>query len=242
MNTSRQQFINYDIFDYLYAQSFKSKEQFVWANFQQFLTEEGFSILYQEFPSLNLFEKHQGIKRVYGQRPHNRYYLAYEHSTYSQLAHPGKGVVKLNSLPESWKIFIEELENSKEYINFIKFFLGIKSFKARYVWHIGVTNSEVSPHVDTLEKIGTHIFYFNTSQDWDGDWGGSTLVLEGKLIDAMNPEFTDFTSVTSTQILDNHSFIFKNTPNAWHGVKRLSCPEGKYRKIFKVVIEKVSNN
>jgi hypothetical protein len=118
-----------------------------------------------------------------------------------------------------------------------KLFLVLHVFQIRYAWHIGVTHSEVSPHKDAEQKAGTHIFYFNTSDDWDTTWDGSTLVLGNKLKDAMNPDFSDFTTVIPTQFTNNHSFLFKNTSNAWHGVKPLNCPQGKYRRLFNVIFE-----
>lgn len=231
-----QQFINYDFIKSFSNKLVEKDVPFPWYSVKHFLTDEGFEILYQSFPSLELFEKHDEIERVYGQRPHNRYYLAYEDSIYRQLNRQDKGIVKHEELPVCWQSFISELETSRVYRNFIESLFG-SEFNIRYAWHIGFTNSEVSPHMDASEKIGTHIFYFNTSRDWQEDWGGSILVLSGKSTDTMNPDFSDFTGVSSTQITDNHSFLFRNTPDAWHGVKPLTCPEGKYRRLFNVIFE-----
>jgi hypothetical protein len=87
------------------------------------------------------------------------------------------------------------------------------------------------------EKIGTHILYFNTSSDWKPAWGGQTLVLAGKTTEALNPDFTDFQSYQAAQITDNHSFLFKNTPDAWHGVTALTSPPGNYRRLFNIIFE-----
>ena len=234
MNNS---FINYQLLKSFNKNSFIQNEPFPWYGFQDCLTSEGFQQLCQDFPSLKLFEKHEGLERLYGQRPHNRYYLAYETSIYDQLDRQDKGVVRYQELPESWQMFMDELETSQDYRDFIKSLFEVSDFQVRYAWHIGVTNSEVSPHRDSQQKIGTHILYFNTSDDWDSAWGGSTLVLGGKSTKTMNPNFSDFTTVMSTQLTNNHSFLFKNTPNAWHGVKPLNCPEGKYRRLFNVIFE-----
>lgn len=229
--------------DYKFIQSFNRKlffenQPFPWYNFHNFLTREGFQQLLKDFPYLELFEKHEGLERVYSQRPHNRYYLAYETSIYSQIEHQHKGIVKYKQLPVSWQLFLKELETSQVYQNFIKSLLEVTDFQVRYAWHMGVSNSEVSPHRDAEQKIGTHIFYFNTSDDWNTSWDGSTLVLGNKLKDdLMNPDFSDFTTIIPTQITNNHSFLFKNTPDAWHGVKPLTCPQGKYRRLFNVIFE-----
>ncbi|WP_199194343.1 hypothetical protein [Pleurocapsa sp. CCALA 161] len=230
-------FINYDLIKLFDAQSFISNSPFPWYNFDSFLTLEGFKQLLQDFPSLELFEKHEGLARVHGQRSHDRYYLAYETSVYHQIKRKDQGIITYKHLPPSWQMFIKELETSQIYQNFIKSLFKVADFQIRYAWHVGVTNSEVSPHKDAEQKAGTHIFYFNTSEDWDTTWDGSTLVLGDKLKDAMNPDFSDFTTVIPTQFINNHSFLFKNTPNAWHGVKPLNCPQGKYRRLFNVIFE-----
>lgn len=233
----KNSFINYSLLNTFNDKCFINNQPFPWYNFGSFLTSSGFQKLLQDFPSLELFEKHEGLERVYGQRPHNRYYLAYEKSLYHQIKREDKGIISYKHLPFSWQMFIEEIETSKNYQNFIKSLFQVTDFQIRYAWHMGVTNSEVSPHTDAEQKVGTHIFYFNTSNDWDTAWDGSTLVLGNKLNDSMNPDFSDFTTAIPTQFTNNHSFLFKNTPNAWHGVKPLTCPEGKYRRLFNVIFE-----
>ena len=37
--------------------------------------------------------------------------------------------------------------------------------------------------------------------------------------------------------MDNDSFLFKNPPCACHGTQALTCPEGKYRRLFNVIYE-----
>jgi hypothetical protein len=238
------QFINYDLLKTFQVDTFKSQLPFPWHNFHQLLTPIGFQLLYQDFPSIELFEKHAGIQRGYGQRPHNRYYLAYEKSIYRGagntqgiITEDAQGVVNHQHLPKTWQMFLEELETSSIYMQFIKSLFDVSEYKVRYAWHMGITNSEVSPHSDSSDKIGTHIFYFNTSQDWYPAWGGSILVLGNKLSNVGNPEFEDFGTATSVQITDNHSFLFKNNSHAWHGVKPLTCPEGKYRRLFNIIFE-----
>jgi hypothetical protein len=217
---------------------FADRAPFPWYNFHEILTPEAFQRLYDEYPALEKFERHQGIQRNYGQRPHDRYYMAYEQTIYKGLdREDGEGVIRREELSPAWQQFMDELETSPTYREFICRLLGVPDFRARYAWHVGVTNSEVSPHRDADAKIATHIFYFNTHEDWDEAWGGSTLVLAGKEVPAMNPDFSDFTSEIAGKIVDNHSFLFKNTENAWHGVRKLTCPPGKYRRLFNVIFE-----
>ena len=233
-----QLFIDYHLLKSFSLETFTSRAPFPWHNFDALLTRDGFQALHQDFPSLELFEKHSGVQRQYEQRPHDRYYLGYKTSIFHQAGDEKKGVVQAKELPKTWQIFLEELETSTKYRNFIKSVLAVSDYKARYTFHIGVTNSEVSPHVDApSSKIGTHIFYFNTDEDWAPTWGESTLVLGDKRTVAMNPEFTDFGTVIPIQITNNRSFLFKNTPDAWHGVKPLTCPEGRYRCLFNVLFD-----
>ena len=230
-------FIDYELLRAFNADGFKQRAPFPWHNLRGFLTPEGFRALYDEFPPLELFEYHNGIQRAYGQRPHNRYYLAYESSIYHAGDAPQSGVVRHEQLPSAWRRFMDELETSEEYHAFAHRVLDVPAFSTRYAWHVGSQGSEVSPHLDAPEKLGTHILYFNTSEEWDAAWGGATLVLGGKQTAAMNPDFTDFATRDEARITDNHSFLFKNTPHSWHGATALACPEGSYRRLFNVIFE-----
>jgi hypothetical protein len=223
------------------TEAFTGQKPFPYFTFPQLLTLEGFEALYTQFPPLEKFDKHVGMERAHGQRPHDRYYLAYETSIYDTMARAGgtdgAGEIKHGDLPAPWQGFLEELKTSAPYHRFIERLLGVEPLAARYAWHVGITGSEVSPHRDADNKIGTHIFYFNTSEDWDPQWGGSTLVLGGKKVPALNPDFSDFEGEIAAEIRDNHSFLFKNTPDAWHGVRTLTSPPGRYRRLFNVIFQ-----
>lgn len=78
-------------------------------------------------------------------------------------------------------------------------------------------------------------FYFNDPSTWDASWGGSTLVLCDRTTEAMDPDFDDLGSAVPVQTLGNHSFLFRNEPDGWHGVKPVQCPEGAYRRLFNVI-------
>lgn len=230
-------FIDYELLRRFDAEGFRGRAPFPWHNLRGFLTEEGFRALYDEFPPLELFEYHSNIQRAYGQRPHNRYYLAYESSIYHREQSAEGGVVRHDQLPPAWRRFMDELETSGEYRDFARRALGVEDFRTRYAWHVGSHGSEVSPHLDAPEKLGTHILYFNKSGEWDAAWGGATLVLGGKRTAAMNPDFSDFSTRDEARITDNHSFLFKNTPDSWHGATALACPPGSYRRLFNVIFE-----
>lgn len=218
--------------------AFTERKPFPWFNFHELLTPEAFAALHREYPTLDKFERHQDMARAHGQRPHNRYYLAYESSIYKDLERKeDEGVMHYDDLSPTWKAFMDAVEGDDTYRRFIGDLLGLADFETRYAWHVGVNGSEVSPHRDSDNKIGTHIFYFNTHEDWEPSWGGSTLALGGKKVSALNPDFSDFATEESGPIIDNHSFLFKNTADAWHGVRALTSPEGSYRRLFNVIVQ-----
>lgn len=230
-------FLNYAVLERFECESFEYTLPFPWINFSGLLTEDGFTILLQNFPSLDIFEEHRGLRRKFGQAPHDRYYLAYERSIHHTNDYVGKGVVRRADLPTCWQDFLEEL-NAEPYQRFIRSALAVPNYIPRYDWHVGVSGSEVSPHLDANVKIASHLFFFNTEADWDLAWGGQTLILSSKSSPVMNPRFNDFGNRFAVNILNNHSLFFKNTKHAWHGVEALASPEGKHRRLFNVIFEK----
>lgn len=223
---------------------FTARQPFPWYNFQSLLTDEMFQSLYDEFPALDFFEQHEGMVRKYGQRSHDRYYLAYEETIYKKEegeqeggSDLKKGVIDHEQLSPSWQKFMDALLSDSGYRQFICNLLEVKHFTARYAWHVATAGRSVSPHIDARNKIGTHIFYFNTAADWQPDWGGSTLVLGDKNYEGMNPEISDFGTVDAVEVMDNRSFLFKNQPEAWHAVDTINCPPDTYRRIFNVIFE-----
>jgi len=225
-------FLDDDVLDSFSIDDFLAQRPYPWWNLAQVLRPEAFERLCAAFPARSLFEWHEP-ERSYGQRPHNRYYLAYQSDQYA--AYDG---LPKSAFPEAWQEFFTELETSPVYNRFIRTCLGRSELNVRYTFHLGVNGSEVSPHRDKGRKVGTHIFYFNTRDDWDPAWGGATLVLDGRQTDRLDPDFADFASATSVENLGNRSFLFKNTDDAWHGMPPLTCPEGFYRRIFNVIFER----
>jgi hypothetical protein len=100
----------------------------------------------------------------------------------------------------------------------------------------------VSPHCDAKRKLGSHIFYFNTEEDWDPAWGGGTVILDdaGRFDARSAPAFEDFVAFEPAQALGNHSLLFVRNGNSWHGVREIRSPQGALRKVFIVVIERAS--
>lgn len=215
---------------------FMSNKSFPWISIKGIFTNAAFATLYRDFPSLDLFNYHEDVYRGSGQRPHDRYYASYEFSRYKKLDEKAnRGIIHYADLESSWQEFVKELRDNTTYHQLVRQVLNTDNFGFHLVWHMGVKGNEVSAHRDAQEKLGTHLLYFNTSEDWSSEWGGDFLVLDDLQKEVHNPEFEDFKTVTTAPIVDNHSLIFKNTPKAWHGVKPLNCPEGFYRRLANVV-------
>jgi hypothetical protein len=200
-----------------------------------FLTPQGFESLRKDFPALDLFEKSVGNYRG-PQRPHDRFLLSFERSLYHDKTYRGKGLALRKNLSKNWQGFIKEIEG-KPYRSFIKKILGTGRFKIHCEWHMGFKGSEVSPHKDAPFRLGSHLFYFNTREDWDPSWGGEALLLGNKIKGSSDqaPEFEDFKKILNVPAVGNQSLLFHNSASAWHGVRPLKCPQNKYRRLFMVI-------
>lgn len=220
-------YLKNEYLDCISENKFQEAEQFPWMDIPNFLNDIKYKELSENMPNLELFKKDFNKARNYNQKPHDRYSLEYK-----------KGI----EIPLCWQEFIDEL-HSKEYIYFLKRMYKVKYLDIRFHWHYSKSGGSISPHCDGINKIGSQLFYFNSSSKWNEDWGGQTLVL----IDSDNrfewksaPKFNEFDKIISAKSVDNNSFIFARTNNSWHGVKELVCPHGEIRKIFVVVIDKSS--
>jgi len=210
---------------------FLSRKPFPWSNLQGVIRDDGFRRLGSELPSLELFQSHFGIGRAYGQQSHDRYALQYR--------------PKLDAdLSPAWREFIRELQ-AEPYLTFLRQMYGIQPHE-RFVltmhWHLAPAGASVSPHTDARRKVGSHIFYFNTEDEWNPTWGGQTLVLddEGRLAAHASPPVETLRQVAASQILGNMSFIFKRTEHSWHAVRPIACPPDRLRKVFIVVANRLN--
>ena len=59
----------------------------------------------------------------------------------------------------------------------------------------------------------------------------------GKFSAESAPAFEDFVEEIPAATTDNRSLLFGRRGNSWHGVRRINCPEDRYRKVFIVVFE-----
>ena len=200
---------------------FNAREPFPWCNPAEILTPAGFDALTANMPDRDQFQPFFGKQRKHGQKNCDRYVLDYEQGM---------------ELSPPWLDFIDELKGDT-YRRFVANLLGVRSVRFGFHWHYTPSGCEVSPHCDSSGKLGTHIYYMNTDQDWDESWGGGTVLLDGDkgLSPDGNPEFDEFENQTSTRFLGNRSLIFARRDNSWHGVRPLSNPENTLRKAFIVV-------
>ena len=81
-----------------------------------------------------------------------------------------------------------------------------------------------------------------TEADWDQRWGGQTLVRDdgGRLRPHSAPALDALRQVAASEILGNRSFLFRRTEHSWHGIRALACPPDRWRKIFIVVINRLT--
>lgn len=220
------QYLNMEMIRATDPNFFRSQRPYPWMNPQGLLTQQGFEQLLANMPDLALFKAFFDKKRKYGQKSHNRYVLEYQ-----------EGLV----LPAPWQAFINELR-SDLYRSFIKDLLGRGHIRFRFHWHYTPSGCVVSPHCDSTNKLGTHIFYMNSTHDWDPAWGGQTVILSdnGRFNTESSPSFDDLDEEFPAETMNNRSLLFGRKGNSWHGVHDIRCPEGVFRKVFIVVFQDVN--
>ncbi|MFZ3201948.1 MAG: 2OG-Fe(II) oxygenase [Candidatus Acidiferrales bacterium] len=216
------EYLNREHLEAISATAFQSRQPYPWVDVEGSLTPEGYESLRQTLPDVSLFDRQVGMKRAYGQAPHERYLLHY---------HPGL------DLARPWKEFIAELQG-EVYQSFLRQMLGPRTFIPTLEWYYAWQGCAVSPHCDAARKLATHIFYFNTEADWDPGWGGQILILDsGRRFKTHSaPSFDDLRVAAALEPLGNGSLFFQRTPHSWHGVRPLQCPQGELRRLFIVTV------
>ena len=139
-------------------------------------------------------------------------------------------------LPQVWDNFIAELRGP-EYLAFVGRMCGIRNTRRllpTFHWFYSWQGCAVSPHCDAQRKLATHIFYFNTDEDWDPAWGGQFLIMDdqGRLDRRSRPDFSELQVAAALQTRGNGSLLFQRTAHSWHGVRPLRSAPGQMRKIF----------
>jgi hypothetical protein len=174
--------------------------------------------LHKNLPAPEMFENRIGLERKHRQPSHDRLALEWNEDL---------------ELPGPWAEFVNELQG-KEYGGWLREMFQVRSLRLNFHSHYTYRGASVSPHCDSKHKLGSHIFYFNTDDDWQAEWGGETLVLDdgGRFDRRSAPDFDDFDAISESHSVGNRSFLFRSNGQSWHGVREICCPEGHYRKVF----------
>lgn len=219
------QYLDLEKLEAIDAEAFAQTKPYPFINPAGLLTPDGYAQLLQEQLDVSALQPSFGRKRSHGQYAHDRYVLEYE---------PG-----LEHVPAAWEAFIAEL-HGPEYTRFIRRMYQCRNFRLNMHWHYAPSGCSVSPHCDAIHKRGSHIFYLNTAEDWDPEWGGGTLILEdnGRFKVDSAPAFDDFDRIITSECMGNVSTLFERRKRSWHGVRELTCPQDKLRKVFIVVINR----
>ena len=220
------EYLNRKVLESLPTENFQKAEPYPFAHIDRSLTPAGYERLRATLPGLENFDRHEGMKRAYGQAPHNRYMLHYKAGL---------------ELPGPWQEFLDELRG-EYYQRFLRRLLGPHNYIPTFSWHYAWEGCSVSPHCDAARKRATHIFHFNDENDWDQAWGGATLILasERPISTHSAPRFDELKVVAAHGPAGNGSLLFQRTPHSWHGMKPLKCPPGKLRQIFSVTLNIVT--
>jgi len=212
-------------FDDASGDAFQNQKPYPWVNFQDTLTPEGFQRLHDTLPDFSQFQRMVGVKRAYGQGPHDRGILHYR---------PGIEVA------QPWKEFLAELQGDA-YRSFLRRMLHLSPDKQIILtmeWYYAWQGCSVSPHCDARRKVATHIFYFSTEAEWQTSWGGQILILDdgGRFKAHSAPAFDDFAVAAALDPRGNASLLFQRSEHSWHGVRPLQCPPEVLRKLFIVTV------
>ncbi len=205
------------------VQVFRSRSPYPWVNPEGLLTPGGYQRLLDTLPDVKEFTPLFGVTRKHGQQSHDRYALEY---------HSGMSVAA------PWRDFIREL-HGPVYRRFLRRMLDRRLFTLRLHWHYTPSGCSISPHCDSITKLASHIFYFNTAADWAPTWGGQTVILDdgGRLKRKSAPQFEDFDRVITAETLGNRSLLFARGEQSWHGMRDIHCPEHAMRRVFIVVVQ-----
>lgn len=218
-------YLDFDQLESIDTSTFQNQKPFPWINPHALIRSEGWAQLERDLPVLEDFFDHFGKERRAGQTPHDRYSLEFKDGL---------------SVADSWRTFIGELRSNRYRRQICRLF-GAKKVEFRFHWHYTPTGCSVSPHIDALRELGSHIFYFNSSQ-WKPSWGGQTLILDDRqqLPRGSAPDFDAFDRVIPADCGSNTSLLFNGRNHGWHGMHKIGCPDEYLRKVFIVIVNPVS--
>ncbi len=217
-------YLDLDALAALDPEAYRARRPYPYANLTGVLLADAYPRLIENPPPLELFDEVYGVKRAHGQMPHDRLTLEYEDGL---------------PLPLPWQELIDELREGP-YLETIRDLVGVRDIELSFHWHWATRGNSVSPHCDAIHKVGSHILYLNTEDDWDPGWGGETLVLDdgGRFTRSSAPGFEDFDRIVAADAGRNRSLLFTRRGDSWHGVREITCPDGYYRKVFIIVLNR----
>ena len=216
------EYLNWNCIEGVSAEAFQKQYPYPWVKVANTLTPAGFEQLRATLPDISQFRRMVGVKRGHGQGYHDRAILHYQPDT---------------AVSQPWKEFLAEI-NGPRYESFLRRMLGVPAGKQLILsmeWYYAWQGCGVSPHCDARRKLATHIFYFNTEQDWEANWGGRILILddERRLKAHSGPSFDALKVAQSLDPRGNASLLFQRTEHSWHGVRPLESPNPDVlRKLF----------
>lgn len=222
------EYLNYAALEAIDPIAYRATRPYPWIGIPGALTDAGYRELLASLPPLERFEKEFGYARKHGQRSHDRYALEWS---------PEREV----DLPAPWVALIHECL-APRYREILCALYEAPACTFRFHWHYTPNGCSVSPHCDSPKKLGSHIFYLNTVDDWDPGWGGETLILDddGRFARRSAPDFDRFPAPIRAESLGNRSLIFSSRSHGWHGVEPVRCPADRMRKVFIAVVNRAS--
>jgi len=201
---------------------------------KEFFQDDTYEELRKNYPADELFKDEMPKSRKENQRPHHRRLMCFfkgQHQFFDKFN------VGLDKLPKVWQELINLiLDPVGEYQSWIRQTLKVKDISIRLDFHRTHSGSDVSPHLDTASKHGSHLFYF-MPDGWEDEFGGTTVFYKDKTVPQMNPEPQDFKEYKTYPVKGNYSLLFKNTGNGWHGITPVKNNMGLQRQIFSAVIQ-----
>jgi len=214
-------YLNQEVIEGISGDAFQNQRPYPWVEIKGTLNPEAFQALHDTLPDISLFERKVGVKRAYGQGPHDRAILHYR--PWMEMAQP-------------WKEFLAELKGER-YQSFLRRMLNLppdKRIIPTMEWYYAWQGCSVSPHCDARRKLATHIFYFSTEKEWDTSWGGQILMMDdgGRHKAHSAPSFDELGVAAALDPRGNASLLFERTEHSWHGVRPLQCPPETLRKLF----------
>lgn len=211
------------------------------AEHTDFIEPKEFETLLSEFPHEDLFKAEEPEYRKNNQRPHWRKLMCYsDKKLFKKYTGLAPFFVDKSKMPESWRNLVDLLAHGKQYREWVGNTLQIKDFDIRLDWHRTKSGLDASPHIDSVGKLGSHLFYF-MPKGWKEEFGGKTVFYKDKKVEKLNPEPEDFENSLEISVIGNKSMIFKNVPYGWHGVTKVDLESNTdtsimHRQILNVVL------